>query len=97
MQKLGRKLDDVVTATESSEYKSMCGSLVWASGWTRPDLAFDTHRMQKRQAAPRLKDCQRGAKVIEVAKATGPPPPCAHPGLPWRPRGDGVVGLGPLQ
>jgi hypothetical protein len=27
VQKLGRKIDDVVTATESSEYKSMCGSL----------------------------------------------------------------------
>ena len=66
----GRQAEDVVTGPEASEYKSMCGSLCWLWGLTRPDIAQEVNMLQKRQAAPRVCDCKRAMTLIETVKKT---------------------------
>lgn len=54
---------------EKSEFKSGCGSLQWVAGLTRPDAAYGTNALQKKQAAPRmqdLKDCNKLIKQIQA-------------------------------
>jgi len=70
LERKGRQVDDEVTPTEASDFKSMCGSLCWLAGLSRPDVAQETNMLQKRQAAPRYRDCQRAVKLIESIKRT---------------------------
>jgi len=80
-----RGLEEVVNGPETSEYKSMCGSLCWVAGLTRPDIAQEVNMLQKRQAAPRVRDCLQASALIEKVKASEdtvlrvrpiPPPLC---------------------
>jgi len=68
LEKQGRHGDTVVTGLERSEYKSVCGSLSWVAGLTRPDIALDVNMCQKRQAAPRVKDCERANALVEMVQ-----------------------------
>jgi len=70
IEKGKRTLDDLVTPVESSEYKSMCGSLCWLSGLTRIDIAHEVNMLQKRQASPRLRDCIRAVNLIAKVRET---------------------------
>jgi len=70
VEKRGRTLDDVGTAHEAAEFKSMCGSLCWLAGLSRPDIAQETNMLQKRQAAPRLRDCVRAVELIRKVQDT---------------------------
>jgi len=70
LEKKGRELEDLVSVTETSEFKSMCGSLAWIAGLTRPDIAHTVNMLQKRQCAPRYRDCKRAIDLIKEIKAS---------------------------
>ena len=55
---------------EHSEFNSVCGSLQWLATQSRPDLAFDTNQLQKRQTDVRVRDLLEANKVVGVAKKT---------------------------
>ena len=66
-EKKGRDPDALVDSFEVSEFKSVCGSLCWLAGLTRADLAQEINMLQKRQAAPRVKDCLRANALARKA------------------------------
>ena len=70
LQRDGRTPEQEVTRPEASEFKRMCGSLCWLSGLTRPDVSEEVNMLQKRQGAPRIKDCKRAIALIEQIKKT---------------------------
>ena len=70
LEKRGRKPEDIVDGPEGSEFKSMCGSLCWVAGLTRPDAALDLNQLQTRQTAPRLKDCKSAIDLIKTVQDT---------------------------
>ena len=66
----GRASEDPCSPTEHAEFRSGVGNLHWVTPQTRPDQAFDTSRLQKRQNKPRFEDLKELKKVIDEVKAT---------------------------
>ena len=46
----------------------MVGSLLWAAGMTRPDIAFDVASVSGATNTPPIADAKRVVKVIKKAK-----------------------------
>ena len=58
------------TPLETTEFRSMVGSLHWVSGLTRPDCAYVTNQLQKRQSGPCVDDLKMANKAIAEIKDT---------------------------
>ena len=53
------------TTSEIREVRSMTGSLHWVTGGERPDEAFATSQLQRKQAAPLVSDHKRAVQTIK--------------------------------
>ena len=58
------------TPLETSEFRSAVGSMHWTTSLTRPDGAFDTNQLQKRQAKAIVGDLKNANKAITAIKNT---------------------------
>ena len=58
------------TPLETTEFRSMVGSLHWVTGLTRPDGAYATNQLQKRQSGPCVEDLKMANKAITEIKDT---------------------------
>ena len=53
------------TPGEIRDMRSMTGSLHWVTGSTRPDEAFATSQLQRKQSAPLVSDHKRAVQTIK--------------------------------
>ena len=58
------------TPLETSEFRSVVGSMHWTTSLTRPDGAFDTNQLQKRQARATVADLKDANKAVTAIKNT---------------------------
>ena len=52
---------------ETTDYRSVVGSLQWLTAQSRPDLAFEVNQLQKRIIDLRIKDLQRANRTVREA------------------------------
>ena len=64
------KDDQLLDKKGHREYQGMVGSLLWAAGMTRPDIAFDVASVSGATNAPTIADAKRVLKVIKKTKRT---------------------------
>ncbi|CAN0125336.1 unnamed protein product [Heterosigma akashiwo] len=55
---------------DSNRYRSMVGSLAWVANWTRPELAFTVHKLQRYQSNPEPKHFEAAQRVFRYLKGT---------------------------
>ncbi|CAN0146735.1 unnamed protein product, partial [Heterosigma akashiwo] len=55
---------------DANRYRSMVGTLAWLSNWTRPELAFAVHKLQRAQSNPELKHFEDAERVFRYLKGT---------------------------
>ena len=65
-----RETEQLASALERSEYKSVLGSLQWLVSMTRPDLACAVNALQRRQAQPMVKHLLAVNDVVREALTT---------------------------
>jgi len=65
-----RDHEALASSEERSDYKSALGSLQWLVSMSRCDLAYRTHRLQRRQAHPRVRDLHELNKLVKEARET---------------------------
>jgi hypothetical protein len=67
----GRLKDDQLLDKQGHrEYRGMVGSMLWAAGMTRPDIAFDVAVVAGATNAPTVADAKRALKAMKKAKRT---------------------------
>ena len=64
------KDDQLLDKKGHRECRGMLGSLLWAAGMRRPDIAFDVASVSGATNAPTIADAKRVLKVIKKAKRT---------------------------
>ena len=62
--------DDKATAAEIGQARSVIGSLAWIARQTRPDLSYQTSRLQSVVTIAQVKHLQQCNKVLAEAQAT---------------------------
>ncbi|CAN0081146.1 unnamed protein product [Heterosigma akashiwo] len=55
---------------DSHRYRSMVGTLTWLANWTRPELAFAVHKLQRFQSNPEPKHFEAAQRVFRYLKGT---------------------------
>ncbi|CAM9588481.1 unnamed protein product, partial [Heterosigma akashiwo] len=56
---------------DSNRYRSMMvGTLAWLANWTRPELAFAVHKLQRFQSNPEPKHFEAAQRVFQYLKGT---------------------------
>ncbi|CAN0029700.1 unnamed protein product, partial [Heterosigma akashiwo] len=55
---------------DSNRYRSMVGTLAWVANWTRPELAFTVHKLQRYQSNPEPKHFEAAQRVCRYLKGT---------------------------
>ncbi|CAM9425020.1 unnamed protein product, partial [Heterosigma akashiwo] len=58
---------DLFTA---NRYRSMVGTLAWVTNWTRPELAFTVHKLQRSQCNPEPKHFKAAERAFRYLKGT---------------------------
>ena len=98
------KDDQPLDKKSHREYRGMVGSLPWAAGMTRPDIAFNVASVSGATNAPTIADVKKLVKVIKKAKRTevrlrfpritGPVITIAYCDAAWSNLSDGKTGGG---
>ncbi|CAM9626060.1 unnamed protein product, partial [Heterosigma akashiwo] len=55
---------------DSNRYRSMVGTLAWVANWTRPELAFAVHKLQRYQCNPEPKHFEAAQRAFRYLKGT---------------------------
>ncbi|CAN0097576.1 unnamed protein product [Heterosigma akashiwo] len=55
---------------DANRYRSMVGTLAWVANWTRPELAFTVHKLQRYQNDPEPKHFEAAQKAFRYLKGT---------------------------
>ncbi|CAM9757863.1 unnamed protein product, partial [Heterosigma akashiwo] len=55
---------------DSNRYRSMVGTLAWVANWTRPELAFTVHKLQRYQSNPEPKHFEAAQRAFRYLKGT---------------------------
>mmetsp|Transcript_16335 Transcript_16335/g.25244 ORF Transcript_16335/g.25244 Transcript_16335/m.25244 type:complete len:223 (+) Transcript_16335:475-1143(+) len=55
---------------DSNRYRSMVGTLAWVANWTRPELAFTVHKLQRYQSNPEPKHFEATQRAFRYLKGT---------------------------
>ncbi|CAM9587988.1 unnamed protein product, partial [Heterosigma akashiwo] len=50
--------------SDANLYRSMVGTLAWVANWTRPELAFAVHKLQRTQCNPEAKHFEAVERVF---------------------------------
>ncbi|CAM9895800.1 unnamed protein product, partial [Heterosigma akashiwo] len=56
--------------SDANRYRSMVGTLAWVANWTRPELAFSVHKLQRTQNNPEPKHFEAAERVFRYLKGT---------------------------
>ncbi|CAM9825973.1 unnamed protein product, partial [Heterosigma akashiwo] len=59
----------------ANRYRPMVGTLAWLSNWTRPELAFAVHKLQRTQSNPEPKHFEAAERGFRYLKRTQPERP----------------------
>ena len=65
----GRTADEKATAGEIAQARSVIGSLSWIAREVRPDLCYQTSRLQSNVASAQVKHLTQCNKIMQEAKA----------------------------
>ena len=60
----------VCSLPDANRYPSMVGTLAWLANWTRPELAFAVHKLQRFQSNPEPKHFEAAERVFRYLKGT---------------------------
>ncbi|CAN0086655.1 unnamed protein product, partial [Heterosigma akashiwo] len=65
-------VDDLVVTglSDANMYRSMVGTLAWVANWTRPELAFTVHKLQRTQNDPEPKHFEAAERAFHYLKGT---------------------------
>ncbi|CAM9463753.1 unnamed protein product, partial [Heterosigma akashiwo] len=55
---------------DANRYRSMVGTLAWVANWTRPELAFTVHKLQRYQNNPEPKHFEAAQRAFRYLKGT---------------------------
>ncbi|CAM9928174.1 unnamed protein product, partial [Heterosigma akashiwo] len=55
---------------DSNRYRSMVGTLAWVANWTRPELAFTVHKLQRYQSNPEPNHFEAAQRAFRYLKGT---------------------------
>ncbi|CAN0109894.1 unnamed protein product, partial [Heterosigma akashiwo] len=58
------------TLSDANLYRSMVGTLAWVANWTRPELAFAVHKLQRTQSNPEPKHFEAVQRAFRYLKGT---------------------------
>jgi hypothetical protein len=61
---------NLLSAQETSLFRTMAGALLWIARCTRPDIAFAVHQMTRRTHAPRMCDLKMGKRILRHLAGT---------------------------
>jgi hypothetical protein len=61
---------NLLSAQETSLFRTMAGALLWIARCTRPDIAFAVHQMTHRTHAPRMCDFKMGKRILRYLAGT---------------------------
>ncbi|CAM9782913.1 unnamed protein product, partial [Heterosigma akashiwo] len=56
--------------SDANRYRSMVGTLAWVANWTRPELAFAVHKLQRSQSNPGPKHFEAAERAFRYLKGT---------------------------
>ncbi|CAM9988762.1 unnamed protein product [Heterosigma akashiwo] len=56
--------------SDANMYRSMVGTLAWVANWTRPELAFTVHKLQRTQCNPEAKHFEAAERAFRYLKGT---------------------------
>ncbi|CAM9601905.1 unnamed protein product, partial [Heterosigma akashiwo] len=56
--------------SDANRYRSMVGTLAWVANWTRPELAFSVHKLQRTQNNPEPKHFEAAERAFRYLKGT---------------------------
>ncbi|CAM9224442.1 unnamed protein product [Heterosigma akashiwo] len=56
--------------SDANLYRSMVGTLAWVANWTRPELAFAVHKLQRTQINPEPKHFEAVQRAFRYLKGT---------------------------
>ncbi|CAM9801393.1 unnamed protein product, partial [Heterosigma akashiwo] len=56
--------------SDANLYRSMVGTLAWVANWTRPELAFAVHKLQRIQSNPEPKHFEAVQRAFRYLKGT---------------------------
>ncbi|CAM9997070.1 unnamed protein product, partial [Heterosigma akashiwo] len=56
--------------SDANLYRSMVGTLAWVANWTRPELAFTVHKLQRTQCNPEAKHFEAAERAFRYLKGT---------------------------
>ncbi|CAM9339354.1 unnamed protein product, partial [Heterosigma akashiwo] len=56
--------------SDANLYRSMVGTLAWVANWTRPELAFAVHKLQRTQSNPEPKHFEAVQRAFRYLKGT---------------------------
>jgi hypothetical protein len=62
--------EEPLNATETKQFRTLAGGLLWLAKCTRPDIAFAVHQMTRRTHAPRAADLRLGKRVLRYLLGT---------------------------
>jgi hypothetical protein len=62
--------EEPLTASETKQFRTLAGGLLWIARCTRPDIAFAVHQMTRRTHAPRAADMSLGKRVLRYLLGT---------------------------
>jgi hypothetical protein len=62
--------EEFLNATETKQFRTLAGGLLWLARCTRPDIAFAVHQMTRRTHAPRAADLRLGKRVLRYLLGT---------------------------
>ncbi|CAM9775194.1 unnamed protein product [Heterosigma akashiwo] len=57
-------------STTANRYRSMVGTMAWVANWTRPELAFTVHKLQRSQCNPEPKHFEAAEHAFQYLKGT---------------------------
>ena len=56
--------------SDANRYRSMFGTLAWVANWTRLELAFSVHKLQRTQNNPKPKHFEAAERAFRYLKGT---------------------------
>jgi hypothetical protein len=62
--------EEPLNASETKQFRTLAGGLIWLARCTRPDIAFAVHQMTRRTHAPCVGDMRLGKRVLRYLLGT---------------------------
>jgi hypothetical protein len=60
----------LLNVSETSEFRTLAGALLWIARCTRPDIGFAVHHMTRKTHAPRICDYKSGKRILRYLAGT---------------------------